>query len=106
MKEIEVYVTRVTRIAAEGSLDSIIAIWQDLGPNKGQVTIICWGSAWTCYFGGMGCDSIQEFFAGCSTSYLVNKLGITKWLKSSKAHDVYLARLIEAVKTAIKPRTP
>lgn len=80
----------------------ITVFWQDFGPNRGQVTIFCWGSAWTCFFGGMGSSSIKEFFAGCSTSYLVDKLRITRWLKSSKAHDQYLGRLIDAVQRKIQ----
>jgi hypothetical protein len=89
-------------IPAEGSLDAITVFWQDFGPSRGAVTIICWGSAWTCYFGGMSGNSIKEFFAGANTSYLVKKLGITRWLKSSKAHEQYLGRIIDAVKGKIQ----
>lgn len=83
-------------------MDSITVFWQDFEPNKGQVTILCWGSAWTCYFGGMGRKSIEEFFASASTSYLVIKLGFTQWAKSSKRHDAYLGRIIDAVKAKLK----
>lgn len=87
-----------TQIPAQGSLDAVTVFWQDFGLNKGAVTIVCWGCAWMCYFGGMGANSIKEFFAKASTSYLVDKLGITQWLKSSKRHDQYLGRLIDAIK--------
>lgn len=94
---------KVMLIPAAKSLDAVTVFWQDFGPNKGQVTILCWGSAWTCYFGGMGEDAtIEQFFAKASTSYLVNKLGITKWLKQSKLHDRYLGTLIEAIKAELK----
>ena len=58
------------------SLDDISVFWQDIGPSRGSVTIICYGAAWTCYFGGMGNRTIREFFKEADTSYLVSKLGI------------------------------
>lgn len=85
-------------IPAEGSLDRITVFWQNFDVGKGSVTIVCWGAAWNCSFFGMGGNTIQEFFAKADTSYLVNKLGITQWLKKSKAHDNYLARVISAIK--------
>lgn len=89
-------------IPAEGSLDIITVFWQDFGVGQGNVTIICWGAAWTCYFGGMGGNTIREFFSNADVGYLVNKLGNTQWLKASKKHDAYLGRLIVAVKQSLK----
>ena len=83
------------------NLDTIQVFWTNFEPNRGSVTICCYGSAWTAYFGGMGSPSIQEFFAGAPTDYLVIKLGITPQLKQAKANLVYLARIVNAVKAAL-----
>ena len=84
-------------------LDAITVYWHNYAPQKGMVTIVCWGSAWNSYFGGMGEDkTIQKFFAEAYTTYLVDKLGFTQWLKKSKQHEMYLARVIDAIKAALK----
>lgn len=89
----------IQEIPAKGCIDPITVFWQDFAINKGAVTITCWGSSWTCYFGGMGSNSIKEFFIKANTSYLVSKLGVTQWLKQSKKHDQYLARIVDAIKS-------
>src|SRR6266536_1660800 len=74
-------------VIPEGNgLDRIEVFWVDYEPSRGSVTITCWGSAWTVYFGVMSGRTIRKFFADCSTDYLVTKLGITQWLKQNKAH--------------------
>lgn len=88
-------------IPAAGSLDAIQVFWQDVGPGQGYVTITCWGSAWTCYFGGMSGQTIREFFASCDTGYLTTKLGITQHLKQGKKDHAYLGRIIEAIQAAL-----
>ena len=82
----------------EGVLDSIRVYWHNIEPGKGYVTITCYGCAWNSWFGAMPANTIQEFFKRANTDYLVNKLGVTQWLKQSKRHGTYLARIIEAVK--------
>lgn len=88
-------------IPAAGPLDAIQVYWRDVGVGQGYVTITCWGSAWTCYFGGMNGRTIREFFAECDTSYLVNKLGITQHLKQRKSDHDYLGRIIEAIQASL-----
>ena len=83
------------------SLDTISVYWTNYAPNRGSVTICCYGSAWTAYFGAMNERSIQKFFADADTGYLVNKLGITPQLKQAKANLVYLARIVNAVKAVL-----
>lgn len=89
------------QIKPAGALDPINVYWHNIEPGRGHVTITCFGSAWTCYFGRMGGESIQTFFATADTGYLVTKLGYTPHLKSSKRDLAYLARIIEAVKAAL-----
>ena len=88
-------------IPEQDGLDSIRVYWHNVAPGKGYVTIVCWGCAWNSYFGGMGDGTIQDFFRRADTNYLVDKLGITQWLKQTKRHGAYLAKIINAVKAAM-----
>jgi hypothetical protein len=91
------------RIMGNATLDEVIVYWHNVGVGKGYVTLVCWGSAWTAYFGAMGEDTIQEFFSKANRGYLINKLGFTQWLKTSKRHEAYLGRVIDAVKSSLLP---
>lgn len=91
-------------IPGTATLDTVQVYWRNIGPGKGEVTVTCWGSAWTCYFGGMGDKTIQEFVRSCDIGYLVSKLGYTKWLKQRKTHDQYLGRVISAIKGYLSAR--
>ncbi len=93
----------LVRTEGTSNLDPIEVFWHNMGPGRGSVTITCFGSAWTAYFGAMGDDrTIQQFFARADTGYLVTKLGITPQLKQGKRHDAYLGRIIEAVKDSLR----
>jgi hypothetical protein len=85
-------------IVGAPNLDPIQVVWRNYAPCQGSVTITCWGCAWTAYFGGMGAETIEEFFADADTPYLVTKLGITPLLKQSKKNAAYLGRIIDAIK--------
>lgn len=88
-------------ISGAPGLDPIQVFWCDLEPGKGSVTVTCFGSAWTAYFGAMGKDRIREFFSRADTGYLVIKLGIAPLLKCRKAGRTYLGRIIEAIKAVL-----
>lgn len=79
-------------------LDPIHVFWQNLDPGQGYCTILCYGSAWTVYFGGMGACTIQKFFADASTQYLVEKMVAERRVKFQKQAEGYLRRVIDAVK--------
>jgi hypothetical protein len=97
------------RIDGANGLDSIHVFWVnvepsagDFGSGKGYVTIICYGCAWTAYFGGMNGKTIQQFFADVDVDYLVTKMGITPQLKQGKKYDTYLGRIIKSVQAALR----
>ncbi len=92
-----VYLTEVP-----GGLDPIHVFWQNLDPGQGYCTLLCYGSAWTVYFGGMSGKTIQEFFRDASTQYLVEKMVKEPRVKFQKQAEVYLRRVIEAVKEYLK----
>lgn len=88
----------------EFNLDPVDVYMQDFEKGKGQITITCYGSAWTIYFGAMGNKTIQEFFAEAGTDYLVNKLTDRSFQKCTKQHEKYLTRIVNAVKEALKEK--
>ncbi len=83
-------------------LDEIRVYFENIEEGKGYVTFICWGSAWTAYFGGMGKETIQQFFASCGSDYLINKILDYNWQKTTKRHENYLQRLIEVVQEKLR----
>lgn len=91
----------VLEIPEADGLDAVVVYWRNFQPGKGSVVLTCWGSAWACYFGGMGAESIQEFFASADTPYLVSKMGFTRHLIQTKRNAAYLARVIDAVKKSL-----
>ena len=63
---------RITRVK---SLDPVFVTCEDLGEGKGRITITCYGTAWTAYWGAMGEDrSIKQFFCDANEEYLSGKL--------------------------------
>jgi hypothetical protein len=82
-------------------LDHVVVFWQNYGKRRGSVTITCFGNAWTCGFGAMPCETIQEFFTEAGVDYLQNKLGYNQVLKQSKHQINYLGRVIRAVKAEL-----
>lgn len=85
------------RIEGADGLDPIHVFWVNVEPGNGYVTIICYGAAWTAYFGGMSGKTIQEFFSEVGVDYLVAKLGTGR-----KKYDVYLAKITKAVQDSLK----
>jgi hypothetical protein len=92
----------VLEIPAQPGLDPITVYWHNYEHGKGMVTVVCYGSAWNCYFGGMSGRTIQEFFAYADTSYLTPKLNCAQFLKKNRGHDRYVAQIIDVVKAALK----
>ena len=90
------------RIDATDGIDPIIVFWVNVEPGKGYVTVICYGSAWTAYFGSMGGLTIQQFFSEVDVDYLVTKMGNTPQLKRGKRHDSYLARIVKVIQASLE----
>ena len=72
--------SRVTKrlLTSLDKLDPVTYIAEDLGDERGKLTIDCFGEAWTAYWGAMGCRSITEFIDSCDRYYLVGKLSTIK----------------------------
>ena len=86
-------------------LDPINVFWINLEPGQGHVTITCYGSAWTAYFGAMGAQTvpqtIQQFFASVNADYMVTKLACPM-RRQTKREEIYLTKIFHAVKAALK----
>lgn len=95
--------TNVETMQIDGApkLDRIHVFWLNVQPGVGYVTIICYGSAWTAYFGAMSEMSIQQFFARADPDYLVTNMHAPT-LKEGKRHEDYLLRIVLAVKDALR----
>lgn len=98
--------TEAIQISGASALDTIHVFWVNVEPGQGYVTIICYGCAWTAYFGGMMGATIQGFFLSADVEYLVSKMGNNPTLKQGKKYDAYLRRIIEAVKASLASAPP
>lgn len=73
MKIEESYVRRLTISEVDG-LDPIRVMLEDIGAGQGRINIECWGQSWACFWGGMGKESLAEFFTSCDEHYIAGKL--------------------------------
>lgn len=65
---------RQVEITQVPGLDPIRVILSDLGPGQGRINIECWGKSWASYWGGMGKQTIAQFFCWCGDGYLAGNL--------------------------------
>ena len=82
-------------------LDPITVFWEDVAPGKGNVTIHCYGEAWTAWFGGMGNRTIKQFFSEVGSDYMASKLHGAQFQKRTKAHEKYLTHIVKAIQVAL-----
>lgn len=94
--------------AASGldDLDPVTAFLQDFEPGRRQLTLVCWGRAWTHYWGAMGNgSSLAEFVLKASPGYLVGKMMLTRDVMLARAErreERWLAQIVEALKAELR----
>jgi hypothetical protein len=68
--------SQVTKLTITGAvaLDPITVYAEDIGPRQGKITVECYGRSWSAYWGGMGDQTISEFFRSCNVGYIANKM--------------------------------
>ncbi|WP_210498867.1 hypothetical protein [Vibrio crassostreae] len=66
--------TKTITINGESVDDPITLFVNDIDKGKGSVTIKCYDSAWTAYWGGMGDRTVLEYLATAQQYSLVNYL--------------------------------
>ncbi len=82
------------------SLDPIRVLTQDIGPGQGRIIIECYGQAWSCYWPGMGKQTIRQFVAGADPDYVCNALR-NHFHRKDRKIDEYLRRIVKAVQQAL-----
>ena len=67
--------TQVTklRLTEIDGLDPVSVFLENVGKEQGKLTVECYGKAWSCYWGAMGCD-INEFINSANVGYITGKL--------------------------------
>lgn len=66
------------RISELESLDPISVFLEDMGKDRGKITIECYGRAWSAFWGGIGNSTMAQFFCSCDAHYLAKKLSTIK----------------------------
>jgi hypothetical protein len=90
--------------AAKGhlDLDPVTAFLEDFEPGRGQLTLVCWGRAWTHFWGAMGNDlTVAEFVGKASTGYIVGKLMLpcdVLLKRAERREEKWLTQIVEALK--------
>lgn len=73
MKIEETTVTKLV-ITDVPDLDPVAVYVEDLGPQRGKMTITCFDDAWSYFWGAMGVGrDMRNFFISCDVDYLANK---------------------------------
>ena len=83
-------------------IDPLTVFFEDFDPGQGQVTIVCWGRAWSHYWNAMGPECTAEsFFLKASPDYLVGKLMLERGL-ILKRHEARETRWLRDIIVYIK----
>lgn len=72
--KLQISTVRKIKLTDIDSLDDISIFLEDFSLGAGQITIYCWGKAWTSFWGGMGDQTIAEFFCSCNEFYIAKNL--------------------------------
>lgn len=73
MKITKQKITKLLLTELQG-LDPVKVFIENTAPGQGQITITCYGKAWTFFWGAMGDMTLEEFFCSANVHYIANKL--------------------------------
>lgn len=85
-------------------LDPVTLYVEQHDDGFGNITVRCWGQAWSAGFGGPGCDFIL-FLADSPDEYMVNNLACLDYVTSyrkQKQQDAYLGKIWSAVRPLLR----
>jgi hypothetical protein len=91
--------------AKEMELDPLTVFFEDFGDARGQMTVVCWGRAWTHYWGNFGSGTVRDFVLRASTGYMVGKLMLTRDVLLKRAEpreEKWLTQIVEAIKKELR----
>lgn len=66
--------TKTYKLVDIDRLDPVTVYTENHKPGQGKITIECFGTTWSSYWGAMGKETVEDFFCGCDEHYLANKL--------------------------------
>lgn len=89
---------RTLCITGAPRLGPITVYLQDEEEGQGNVTIECYGKAWTTWFSAMGAMNLQQFLMGVDACYLHKRLVRPG---ETKPQSAYLMRIVVAVQAAL-----
>jgi hypothetical protein len=96
---------RYDAAAGKLDLDPVTAFLEDFEPGRGQLTLVCWGRAWTHFWGAMGNgSSLRQFLLTASTGYIVGKLMLPRDVilkREERREERWLTQIVEALKAEI-----
>ena len=106
---LQVPARRYDAAAGLNDLDPVTVFFEDFGNARGQMTVVCWGRAWTHYWGNMGDKTVREFVLKASIGYLVGKLMLPYDVMLKRAEpreEKWLTQIVEAIKDQLRASTP
>lgn len=83
-------------VPARPGLDPVYAYFENMEKGSGRVILVCWDMAYTAYWGAIGDNTIQEFFAGCGVDYIMGNLS-GRHYKQGAIDQKYLKRIVQSV---------
>jgi len=66
--------TKTYKLFDVKALDPVTVYVQNYGAGRGGVVIECYGKAWSAYWGGMGDNTLEQFFLSCNNGYIIGKM--------------------------------
>jgi hypothetical protein len=81
--------------------DPIHVYLHDFCKGHGMITVTCWGTAWTAFWGAMGDRPVREFVTGTDADYMCKKLASSD-RKSTKGEYVYRLKVATSVLNYLK----
>lgn len=86
-------------------LDPLTVFLEDFRPGQGQLTVVCWGRAWTHYWGAMGEGyDLAKFISKASTGYIVGKLMLPRDVmlqRAERREEKWLTQIVDAIKSKL-----
>ncbi len=68
--QIEEKSLKVLKLSKLKNLDPVTVMIDNISKGKGKITIECFNSSWSYYWGSMGYPTLEEFFLSCDNPYL------------------------------------
>ncbi|MEW4983093.1 MAG: hypothetical protein AB1Y26_07660 [Cycloclasticus sp.] len=68
--------TQITKLTLSDldNLDPVSVIAEDIANGRGKISFECYGKAFSAYWGGMGDNTIAEFFCSCDEHYIASNV--------------------------------